>query len=211
MSENLSPTAERRAPRVVVIGLASCFGCQINITNIERHLMDVLGQIDLGYWQLTSSVPMPDEFDVAVIEGAVTTEEAEAEATFVLEQIRNYQVTWPIAFFWEYDTNDDGSQDQSSRTIACNGEQVTSFIKAFCDKIELAGFTASYYADKTMAYETLQLDQLTSYDLWYAEYRAQPGFYYDFGMWQYTDEGTVSGISGSVPITLSFKNYPSLR
>ena len=121
---------------------------------------------------------------------AVTTEEAEAEATFVLEQIRNYQVTWPIA---------------------CNGEQVTSFIKAFCDKIELAGFTASYYADKTMAYETLQLDQLTSYDLWYAEYRAQPGFYYDFGMWQYTDEGTVSGISGSVPITLSFKNYPSLR
>lgn len=76
MSDNLSPTAERRAPRVVVIGLASCFGCQINITNIERHLMDVLGQIDLGYWQLTSSVPMPDEFDVAVIEGAVTTEEA---------------------------------------------------------------------------------------------------------------------------------------
>ena len=76
MSENLSPTAERRAPRVVVIGLASCFGCQINITNIERHLMDVLGRIDLGYWQLTSSVPMPDEFDVAVIEGAVTTEEA---------------------------------------------------------------------------------------------------------------------------------------
>ena len=76
MSENLSPTAERRAPRVVVIGLASCFGCQINITNIERHLMDVLGQIDLGYWQLTSSHPMPDEFDVAVIEGAVTTEEA---------------------------------------------------------------------------------------------------------------------------------------
>ena len=69
MSENLSPTAERRAPRVVVIGLASCFGCQINITNIERHLMNVLGQIDLGYWQLTSSVPMPDEFDVAVIEG----------------------------------------------------------------------------------------------------------------------------------------------
>ena len=51
MSENLSPTAERRAPRVVVIGLASCFGCQINITNIERHLMNVLGQIDLGYWQ----------------------------------------------------------------------------------------------------------------------------------------------------------------
>lgn len=63
-------------PRVVFCGLASCFGCQINITNIEAHLMEVLGQVDLRYWQLTSSDPMPDSFDVAVIEGAVTTEEA---------------------------------------------------------------------------------------------------------------------------------------
>ena len=45
----------RNIPRVVVVGLASCFGCQINITNIEAHLMEVLGQIDMRYWQLTSS------------------------------------------------------------------------------------------------------------------------------------------------------------
>ena len=47
-----------RAPRVVLIGLASCFGCQINITNIEEHLLAVLGQIDMAYWQLTSSESM---------------------------------------------------------------------------------------------------------------------------------------------------------
>lgn len=69
-------TNQAPAPRVVFIGLASCFGCQINITNAERHLTSVLGQIDLRYWQLTHSVPMPEEFDVAVIEGAVTTAEA---------------------------------------------------------------------------------------------------------------------------------------
>ncbi len=68
----------RTAPRVVLVGLASCFGCQINITNAEKYLMDVLGQIDMQYWQLTSSDPMPDDIDVAVIEGAVTTSEAEA-------------------------------------------------------------------------------------------------------------------------------------
>ena len=66
----------RNIPRVVVVGLASCFGCQINITNIEAHLMEVLGQIDMRYWQLTSSDSMPEEFDVAVVEGAATTEEA---------------------------------------------------------------------------------------------------------------------------------------
>ena len=66
----------RPRPRVVVVGLASCFGCQLQITNAEQYLMDVLGQIDLQYWQLITSEDMPDEYDVAIIEGAVTTEES---------------------------------------------------------------------------------------------------------------------------------------
>lgn len=61
------------APRVVVIGLASDFGCQVQMTNMEDHLLDVLGAIDLSYWQLASSGHMPADYDVAIIEGAVTT------------------------------------------------------------------------------------------------------------------------------------------
>ncbi|MDH4139005.1 MAG: NADH:ubiquinone oxidoreductase [Coriobacteriia bacterium] len=61
--------------RVVVLGLASDFGCQVQLTNIEDHLLDVLGLIDLSYWQLASSGHMPDEYDVALVEGAVTTDE----------------------------------------------------------------------------------------------------------------------------------------
>ena len=74
----ITDTARPR-PRVVVAGLASCFGCQLQITNAERHLMDILGQIDLEYWQLVTSRDMPEgEFDIAIIEGAVTTEESVA-------------------------------------------------------------------------------------------------------------------------------------
>ena len=40
---------------------------------------------------------------------AVTNDEADKEAAFVLEQIRGYNVTYPIAYFWEYDTTDDGT------------------------------------------------------------------------------------------------------
>ncbi|MCL2888881.1 MAG: NADH:ubiquinone oxidoreductase [Eggerthellaceae bacterium] len=65
-----------RMPRVSVIGLASCYGCQLQITNIEKYLMDILGQIDLKYWQLISSIPKPYDFDVVVIEGAITTQES---------------------------------------------------------------------------------------------------------------------------------------
>lgn len=80
------PAGKPAAPRVVVVGLASCFGCQLQITNAEVHLLDVLGQIDLGYWQLASSDPMPDEFDVAIVEGAVTTEESEATVRALRER-----------------------------------------------------------------------------------------------------------------------------
>lgn len=66
----------KAVPRVVVVGLASCFGCQLQITNQEHYLQDILGRIELVYWQMTSSEPLPDEFDVAIIEGAVTTDEA---------------------------------------------------------------------------------------------------------------------------------------
>jgi sulfhydrogenase subunit delta len=63
------------APRVVVLGLASDFGCQVQLTNMEDDLLDVLGLMELAYWQLASSGHMPAEYDVAIIEGAVTTDE----------------------------------------------------------------------------------------------------------------------------------------
>ena len=70
-------TRRNATPRVVVLGLASCFGCQLQITNAESHLLDIVGQIDLRYWQLASSAPEPEgDVDVVVVEGAVTTEES---------------------------------------------------------------------------------------------------------------------------------------
>jgi coenzyme F420-reducing hydrogenase gamma subunit len=39
------------------------------------ELLDMLSTFEIGYWQLVSSGDMPDEYDVALIEGAVTTDE----------------------------------------------------------------------------------------------------------------------------------------
>ena len=72
------------APRVVVISLASDFGCQVQLSNMTEEILDVLGLIDLSYWQLASSGHMPDAYDVAIVEGAVTTDEHVA----LLESVR---------------------------------------------------------------------------------------------------------------------------
>ena len=63
-------------PRVAIFGLASCFGCQLQITNNESQLTSVLSHIELSYWQLVDNASLPSEFDIAFIEGAVSTEQA---------------------------------------------------------------------------------------------------------------------------------------
>ena len=93
---------------------------------------------------------------------AISEAEAEEEATFVLQQIQNYSITYPVAVIWEYDRKDDGSIDETRRTVQCNGEQVTAIVSTFCQKIDAAGYTPAYMADKTMGYETLDLPELTA-------------------------------------------------
>jgi sulfhydrogenase subunit delta len=63
------------AARVSVVSLASDFGCQVQLTNLDADLLAVLGQFELSYWQLVSSGHLPEEYDVAIVEGAVTTPE----------------------------------------------------------------------------------------------------------------------------------------
>lgn len=86
-NQSLCSSCNKKAfPRVVVVGLASCFGCQLQITNQEQYLTDIIGRFDLQYWQLASSDPMPTDFDVAIIEGAVTTEHALEQVKLLREQ-----------------------------------------------------------------------------------------------------------------------------
>ena len=149
---------------------------------------------------------------------AITDAEAEEEAERVIDLVRGHSITYPVAFHWEYDLKDDGSQDESARTTRCNGEQVTGFIDTFCNIIRRAGFTPCYYATKTHAYNRLNLSRLSGYDMWYAEYQPKPSFYYDFKMWQYTDAGSVPGVypvkdengnvTGKVRVTLCLNKYP---
>jgi len=138
---------------------------------------------------------------------AISTEEAEKEAETVLENIKDYSITYPVAIVWEFVTNPE--EGKTPRTRNCTKSEITSYIGAFCDKVKKTGYKASYSATKTMGYEYIDISKLTAYDLWYYEYRAAPSFYYDYKMWQYSTEGTVPGVSesSSVSMTLAMNKY----
>ncbi len=134
---------------------------------------------------------------------AMSIDEAEEEAEFVLEQLKDYQLDYPVVYDWE--PPESGSTD--ARTANANGIDVSKYAKTFCDKVSLAGYEAMLYTNKSLGYTFFDLELLKDYDIWIAEYQMKPSFYYDFTIWQYTDNAVVEGIEGPVDLNISFKDY----
>lgn len=128
---------------------------------------------------------------------ALTPEEAEEEANYVLEQIDGYAITYPIVFDWE-------EVQAQARTDEMNMLMLTSCAEAFCQTIEKAGYRSGIYFNQAYGYQQFNLVSLKEYEFWLAEYSLTPSFAYDFQIWQYTNEGKVPGIDGDVDLNLAF-------
>jgi GH25 family lysozyme M1 (1,4-beta-N-acetylmuramidase) len=63
------------------------------------------------------------------------------------------------------------------------------------------------YFNQDLGYLSYQLDRLTDYTFWLAEYNARPSFFYHFDLWQYTHTASVPGIEGNVDMNLAFREF----
>ena len=61
-------------PKVGFFGFTGCEGCQLQIANKEETLGDLLGSIEVMNFRLISS-DKHDDYDIAFVEGSITTEE----------------------------------------------------------------------------------------------------------------------------------------
>ncbi|MGN0479225.1 MAG: glycoside hydrolase family 25 protein [Hominenteromicrobium sp.] len=132
---------------------------------------------------------------------AVSVSEAEEEAGFVLQLLQDKELSYPVVFDWEVADVD------GSRSASATGEQITSYASAFCKKISKAGYTAGVYFNRSLGYYSYDLEEIKDFDFWLAEYRSVPAFYYDFKIWQYSDNAQVQGIETPVDIDICFKKY----
>lgn len=129
---------------------------------------------------------------------AVNKEEAEEEAEYVLDLIKDYKITYPVAFDSEKVENDDGR----ANTLSV-GER-TDIAIAFLEKVKKAGYEPMVYANDRWYALSLDLRRLTDYKLWLASYRDKPVFPYDIAAWQHTNSATVPGVSGKVDMNIWF-------
>lgn len=136
---------------------------------------------------------------------AVSEEEAIEEADFLIEAMAPYGIQCTVVLDIE-DVNSD-----SARTNGLTKEQWTDHAIAFCERVKAAGYTPMIYGNLQSFMLMLDLTRLEEYDKWFAAYI--PYFYYpyDFEVWQYSDSGTVSGISEPVDLNISFYDWTSQK
>ena len=131
---------------------------------------------------------------------AQSVAEAQKEAEFCLKTIKNYKIDLPVAFDIE-----DSSQTGLGRRVC------TDMVIAFCDKIKSAGYRPMLYCNPNWLQNYLYKDELLKkYDIWLANWGVSSPSY-DCAIWQYSENGGVPGISGSVDMNWIYKDYTSTK
>src|SRR5271170_2940988 len=66
-------------PRLGVFKFASCDGCQLSLLDCEDQLLSVANRVEIAYFLEATQRPLEGEFDVALVEGSVSTPDQEHE------------------------------------------------------------------------------------------------------------------------------------
>lgn len=144
---------------------------------------------------------LKNDIDVGVyfFTQAMSEEEAEEEAEFVIESIAPYKVEYPVVIDVEAVTS------TNARSNDLTSAERTKYCIAFCEKIREAGYTPMIYGNLKTFMLLLDIEKLEEYDKWFAYYDDMYYYPYDFKIWQYTNKGKVAGIKGEVDLNISFE------
>ena len=132
---------------------------------------------------------------------AVTQEEAIEEAQLVLDNIKEYEILYPIAYDMEFIEND------TARVETLTRDERTTVAAAFLNHINNAGYTPMLYGDTEWFVKRIDVAKFNASCIWLAEEADIPKYPYRYEMWQYTTQGQVRGINGFVDLNISFVDY----
>jgi NAD-reducing hydrogenase small subunit len=64
-------------PRLATVWLDGCSGCHMSVLDMDERLLDLAARADIVYSPLVDTKEFPDDVDVTLVEGAVSTDEEE--------------------------------------------------------------------------------------------------------------------------------------
>jgi GH25 family lysozyme M1 (1,4-beta-N-acetylmuramidase) len=133
---------------------------------------------------------------------AKSTAEAKKEADYVLDLVKDYDLSLPIVFDEECESSSYRFQWSDFTKTQC-----TNIALAFCDQVAAAGYDACVYNSVSrFSGSGAKYDPQTilnkGYQLWVAHYGESANYSSyqvdGYTYWQYSDSGKVNGISGDV-------------
>lgn len=160
----------------------------------ENFKKNIQGAISAGF-----------DVGVYVFSQAINEKEASEEADFVLDLIKDYKITLPVVF----DPENIGWEE--ARTDNVSAEQFTKNAIIFCKKIQSAGYEPMIYANLTWQMMRLDLEQLSEYKMWYADYSDIPQTPYHFDFWQHYSPKRVPGIQKKCDVDIMIEKRSVAR
>lgn len=127
---------------------------------------------------------------------AKSVAEAEKEAECVIKWLNGRHLDLPVYF----DLEDKTQTNLDKKTL-------NEMCRAFCNKIEKAGYWAGIYTNKYWATGLIDGADLGSrYTYWIAQYNNECTYKGPYAMWQYSSSGKVDGISGKVDMNILYND-----
>lgn len=122
-------------------------------------------------------------------------------ANMLADELAGYSFEMPVAL--------DVENDRSAGLNKVSKQQLTNYVKIWCDTMESRGYYVTIYgSDYSTFYEHLNMGDLALYDKWVARYGNAPSKVDIFGMWQYTSELPLFDMR--VDGDIAYKNYPQI-
>lgn len=131
---------------------------------------------------------------------ADSVEAALMEAKACCEVIKGYKLEYPVYFDIEDSCFDKLSNDE-----------VRAITDTFCKYMEEQGYCCGITSYSNFLKNRLGVSFLNQYAVWIAHYNVRkPSYGGYYGMWQYSCNGSVSGINGAVDLDYAYVDYPAL-
>lgn len=134
---------------------------------------------------------------------AHNTSDAKKEAAYFLNVIQNYSPEYPVVL----DIEEEFYKQMPKK-------EVTAIVTTFMETLENAGYYAMIYSYAKFFDDCLIMDKIEKYDIWVAcwgdEQKLAENYSYHYGMWQYSESGTLSGIDEYVDLNYSYKDYKGI-
>lgn len=134
---------------------------------------------------------------------AINKVEAIEEASFVLNLIKKYKITYPVVYDFET-FNQNRAKDVSD-------EQINDNAVSFLNYIEKHGYIGMIYSNLKDLNNHWDLNKFDKYKIWYAQYIDKSTYEGRYDMWQYADNGKIDGITGKVDLNEAYISYEEIK